>query len=141
MAFKHLFIVALLIAAAPAYADIFADLDRSLKITNQRQAVISDNLANADTPGYKAKNLLPLQSSSSIGLRRTSPMHIAGIGASSDAKVINDPNTRYETIDGNTVVIEDQMLKMTENNLEQRTTLGLMRKMTGLMRTAIGTGQ
>lgn len=128
----------LMAITSPAYADIFDDMQHSLKVTNKRQQIISQNLANADTPGYKAKKVLPLKPMNSIGLKTTSPTHITTTGWSGSSRIIEDNNTRYETLDGNTVVVEDQMLEMNKNNLEHRMTLGMLQKMTGLMRTAIG---
>lgn len=137
-------LLAIFICIIPAFAnaDIFKDMSESLRYMNQRQSVISQNLANADTPGYKAKKLQPMDSrGSSISLVTTSPKHISGNRYKGPARVVEDPNTRYETIDGNTVVIEDQMLKMNQNTLDYRATLGVMRKMSGLVRSAVSSGK
>jgi hypothetical protein len=61
-----------------------AALKLKMKYLAQNQAVISKNLANANTPGYKAIELKEPQynvgKAQGIGLATTSPMHINGRG-------------------------------------------------------------
>src|SRR5690606_25117364 len=82
----------------------------------QRQALVAQNVANADTPGYRARDLAPFetiyQTAPSVPLKVTRPGHADGgaslVGAMGrDAPDAEEPN-------GNTVSLEDQMLKAAE---------------------------
>lgn len=87
--------------------------ESALKLRGRRAEVLASNLANADTPNYKARDLdfrqiLADQSGGGqFGLRATNARHISGSGAG-----LQDPDLLYRTpnqpsLDGNTV--EDQV--------------------------------
>lgn len=82
-----------------------------------RQQVISENVANSDTPGFRAKDVRPfsemLDRSRVPGLALTNAGHISGRIASSIG-VREDQNAWDQTIDGNTVVLEQQAIKANE---------------------------
>jgi len=114
----------------------------------QRQKVLSQNIANADTPNYRAKDLKPfhfekLQKdvSSSIQVATTSASHI--IPASSrDLFDVNRRAESYEvTPDGNKVVIEEQLMKLNAVNGEHKLATSLHKKYVGLYRSAMSAPQ
>lgn len=130
---------------ALAQVDVFDAMKSKLRYLSARQSVISQNIANADTPQYKAKDLESVnfmeaqtQKSRSVGLTTTHPGHIGGQRSSMPYKTTSFTSA-YETApNGNNVVLEEQTVNMTQNNLEYQTTVNLMRKLNGLMKTAIG---
>ncbi|MEM8823431.1 MAG: FlgB family protein [Pseudomonadota bacterium] len=74
-----------------------------------RQAVVATNVANADTPGYRATDLEPFSPGArDDGMRRTHPGHLGAEEAAARRVAIeavaNDPN-------GNNVTLEDQILR------------------------------
>lgn len=84
-----------------------------------RETLIAGNVANANTPGYQATDLEPFSSvlaSTHMSMATTSPLHLT---PSQDelnaAHVINDESSD-ETISGNTVRLEDEMMKLGEVN-------------------------
>lgn len=98
-------------------------LAHALDLRSERHRVITANIANQDTPGYKAmelnfKDALSSASGSSLlPLQRTDPSHLSsagGISASSHAVVSPGASQR---LDGNTVNGEQEMAKLAENTL------------------------
>jgi flagellar basal-body rod protein FlgB len=84
--------------------------EQALRVRGQRAQVLANNLANADTPGFKArdidfKGILQGQSQLSVGstsMKTTSSGHIAGQTLSSDNNMMYRTPTQ-PSIDGNTV--------------------------------------
>lgn len=113
----------------------------------QRQAMLSQNIANADTPGYSAQDLKPfsfeaaMKSLPTMTTAATQPMHFvkSGIARSS---IKNVPERRpFEVAPaGNGVVLEEQVTKATETAIEYQHITNLYRKSVNLLRTAIGRG-
>lgn len=105
-----------------------------------RQKVIAENVANADTPNYQPKDLKPLkfkemlQKTSSSLLKPpaiTNSKHLTStITSRSDSK-FNAPKTEssYDTSPtGNSVNLEEQLMKMSNNQLDHRLTTTIYKK-------------
>ena len=109
-----------------------------------RQAEISRNVANADTPGYRAKDVLPFQdvygSDTGLTARATRPGHMAGL-----APVVRDPtiiDMRSEpSPNGNSVSLETEMLKAAEVRQSHGLALAVYKSSLDMMRTALGRGR
>lgn len=86
-----------------------------------RQEVLAQNVANADTPDYQAKDLAPLDFSkeltaASLSLDRTNPAHLAATGADSP---FASRNAGYEIRPrGNSVSHEDEMMNVATNQMD-----------------------
>jgi flagellar basal-body rod protein FlgB len=86
-----------------------------------RQEVLAENVANADTPDYQAKDLAPLDfsrqlSAASLSLDRTSPEHIASTSADSQ---FASKGAGYEIRPrGNSVSHEDEMMNVATNQMD-----------------------
>jgi flagellar basal-body rod protein FlgB len=109
---------------------------------DERQRVIAENVANADTPGYVGRDLnqpadfaAALRGGGPLSMTRTSAMHIAPTGAAArfDARSAPDSET---TLDGNSVVVEEQMLKMAESRMAYDAAIGLYQKSMQMLRMA-----
>ena len=109
---------------------------------DERQRVIAENVANADTPGYASRDLsqpadfaAALRQGGGLRMTRTSAMHIAPAGpvAHFQAKAAPDSET---TLDGNSVVVEEQMLKMAESRMAYDAAIGLYQKSMQMLRLA-----
>lgn len=115
----------------------FKILEGLVQAANIRQKVISSNIANVDTPGYKAKdvkfnNLL----SSEKKLLTTNPKHVGGGNAStvsSTAKV--EDNLSWE--DKNNVELNVEVAKMTENALLHDTAVTILSSKIRMYKNAI----
>ena len=109
---------------------------------DQRQRVIAENVANADTPGYVARDLKTptdfaqaLQGGGGVRLARTAPGHIAPAGPAVRFEAQASPDSET-TLDGNAVVVEEQMLKMAESRMAYDTAISMYQKSMSLLRMA-----
>lgn len=82
------------------------------------QQVVAENIANADTPGYKAKSVSPfaelIDGARSGGVKTTHAAHIQGGGRVGNVRVTTDSAPWETSIDGNSVVLEQQTLQASE---------------------------
>jgi flagellar basal-body rod protein FlgB len=108
----------------------------------ERQRVLAENVANADTPDYRPRDLAPpnferaLQTAS-LTLATTSPEHIAGGGGGSQFADAND--LHYEVRPrGNAVSHEDEMLKLAGNQMDYDAVASLYTHSLALIKTAVG---
>lgn len=108
-----------------------------------RQSVIAQNIANADTPGYRAKDIASFsevygEDFSGIGLRATRPGHMTDSGASARYQV--EPTTAFaaESPNGNDVSLEDQMMRSVAAQQSHELALGVMRKSLDILSMSIG---
>ncbi|WP_306029854.1 flagellar basal body rod protein FlgB [Stappia sp. MMSF_3263] len=124
---------------------LFQALKSKMQWHQSRQGVLAENVANADTPGYAGKDLKAfsfqdVMAQRSVGLQtsRTSTSHLVGSMMRETGNVERDETTGFEiTPDGNSVVLEEQMMKVTENQMDYQTVASLYQKGLGLIRTAL----
>jgi flagellar basal-body rod protein FlgB len=109
-----------------------------------RQKLLAENVSNADTPGFQPKDLkVPTftpkgaVAGGGIGIERTNPNHLAG----GSARTGEDPRfaRRFEvTPSGNAVSLEDEMLKVAQNQSDYQLAATLYQKSLQMLRTAVG---
>ncbi len=122
---------------------IFVGMDRALRVHGQRMGVVANNLANADTPGYKARDVdfravLSEAQAASAGLRTTHAGHLAGADGGAAPRLWRVPS--QPSADGNTVDAPMEQARFAEASLRYEATLRFIDgKVKGLI-TAI-TGQ
>ncbi len=117
----------------------------------RRQEVLAQNVANADTPNYKPSDLKAFNFTEMVkrqqmqqgrGLATTSPMHFAGTRAQTSPFAESQNTAPFETApNGNAVVLEEQMAKLGETQIQHRLTSELYRKHIGMIKIAIGKGR
>src|SRR5690606_3229697 len=110
------------------------------------QEIISSNVANSETPGYKAKRLdfesalaRALDVDGEMGMQMGSDRHFnVGSGGFDNLQpeLYNDPNGVVSE-DGNTVDRESEMTRMAENKILYDALVQLMNKKLGLMKYAV----
>ncbi|AWN45601.1 flagellar basal body rod protein FlgB [Methylobacterium terrae] len=126
---------------------VVAMLRNRMQWQQTRQKVLAENVANADTPGFRARDLkeprfrpdgavaaagLPV-----IGMERTSGLHLASAGGGGPSE--ERTGTRFEmTPSGNAVSLEDEMLKAADNQSDYQLASLLYRKSLQTLRTAVG---
>lgn len=122
-------------------------LSKKMEWLNQRQAVISENVANSDTPHYKPKDLVPFSFQTALGLQKeltptqTNPGHMSGTVRKDGPGRVAKERRPYETKpDGNAVVLEEQMVKMSDTQIDYNTITNLYKKNVAMLKTAIGHG-
>jgi flagellar basal-body rod protein FlgB len=116
---------------------------------NQRQDVLTQNVANADTPGFVARDLKPQDFSEELR-QSQDPMHSAGQLTITDPRHISitsstsAPYQDYEVRDaeanpnGNSVSLEQEMIKVSDTEAQFQAASNLYAKTITMMKTAIG---
>lgn len=130
---------------------LFAMLKGRMTYLSARQRVIAENVANADTPGFTPRDIkapsfeqtlraggVTTSSAGTGGLARTSPGHMAGPpGAAANAGFTPHRAPDSETrLDGNSVVLEEEMLKMAESRMNYDAAISFYQKSLNLLRMA-----
>ncbi len=105
--------------------------EQALKFRALRNQVLSSNIANADTPNYKARDVsfadaMSSVSHDSLSMTKTSDLHKNAWGQTSDGtrtlyRVPNQP-----TLDGNTVEVDVEQAEFAENALQYRASLAFL---------------
>jgi flagellar basal-body rod protein FlgB len=132
---------------------LFSMLQNKLGYLSERQKIIAQNVANASTPGFTPSDLKPFdqqpgmdpQASARIVAQpaRTESGVSLGAPVASHAPVqprsyISETAPDSETtLNGNQVVLEEQMLKMSESRSDYDAAIGFYQKSLGLLHLAI----
>ncbi|MBI1210919.1 MAG: flagellar biosynthesis protein FlgB [Alphaproteobacteria bacterium] len=127
--------------------DILSSLKTKLAWLNDRQAILSRNIANASTPGFVPQDLTPPDFSAALAeasrggfFATTNSKHMRGRSlANGTSHAIDKPDSQTSP-DGNRVVIEEQMMRVAETQLQYAEATGLYKKVFSLWRTALGAG-
>lgn len=106
-----------------------------------RQSAIAQNVANADTPNYRARDIVSFDeafhAADTSALRRTRTGHLADDRVGADwARFVDAPGP--SSPNGNTVSLETEMLKATEVKGAHDRALAIYRSSMTILRTAIG---
>jgi flagellar basal-body rod protein FlgB len=120
--------------AVPQY-DPLSFGEKALKLRTFRQQILGNNLANSDTPGFKARDVrfadvLKAQlegtaSSFDVSLARTNPTHIAGNLTKEDPRLLyRVPN--QPSMDGNTVDADVELSEFTKNSVFTESALNML---------------
>jgi flagellar basal-body rod protein FlgB len=124
---------------------LFAMLRERMSWLHQRQDVLSQNVANADTPGYVARDLKPLDFEATLGtmnsgaaLTTTNARHIALTPSHASKFEDHETPDQESSPDGNAVSLETEMIKVSENQADFQAAANLYAKSITLMKTAIG---
>lgn len=124
---------------------LFASLKKRMHWISDRQEVLAQNIANADTPGYRAKDLKPYdfqwlvqREKMHVKIEGTDPSHI-GMRDTRIRDFAEERNRKpYETAPaGNQVVLEEQVMKMNETQIDHQLTTELYRKNMDLFKIAM----
>jgi flagellar basal-body rod protein FlgB len=121
---------------------ILAMLRTRMEWHQERQRVLAENVSNADTPNYQARDLMPPDfgrelSAASLDLARTDPEHLAAEGIGS--QFASDTGGRFEVRPrGNSVTHEDEMMKVASNQMDFEAVSSLYTRSLALIKIAIG---
>ncbi|MBI1683922.1 flagellar basal body rod protein FlgB [Caulobacter hibisci] len=134
---------------------LFAMLKSRLGYLNERQKVVSQNVANADTPGYQPRDLKAYTFQASLDAQATGSSYRGGGSApagpvrmlatsgghmapASQATPWRSPQgaDSETTLDGNSVSLEDQMLKMTDARMNYDAAVSFYQRSLAMLRTA-----
>ncbi len=121
---------------------IFSMLRTRMQWHQERQRLLAENVANADTPMFRPHDLAPLEfrralsaAERTVTLARTDSAHLAG--GSSAAFASRSFATEVRPA-GNAVNLEDEMMKVASNQMDHQAAASLYSRSLGLFKTALG---
>jgi flagellar basal-body rod protein FlgB len=126
-----------------AQTPFFSLLRTRLDQLSERQRLISENIANASTPGYRPRDLdttgfermlASAAGGRGLAMSRTSAAHMTPSGSVSARIVTRDD--AETTIDGNAVILEEEMARAAETRMSFETGIALYQKGLELVRMA-----
>ena len=128
---------------------ILAALRTRMQWHQERQRVLAENISNSDTPNFKPRDLVEPKFDrngvsatgpmGSLAMMRTSGDHMAA--ASGGGQSFADRKGSFQTRPaGNAVNLEDEMLKVSANQMDYAAATSLYGKSLHLLKTAIGKG-
>ncbi len=109
----------------------FAHHEQALKFRALRNQVLSSNIANADTPNYKARDVdfdsvLRGETTSQVRMTRTSDLHQSSNSRGNLGATINYRVPTQPTLDGNTVETDVEQAAFAENAVQYRATIAFL---------------
>ena len=116
--------------------------EQALKFRARRNQVLSSNIANADTPNYKARDIdfgaaLKKAQTQSISLTRTSELHKQAWSTARDGGPLMYRIPMQPTLDGNTVETDVEQAAFAENAVKYRASLSFLDGKLRTLRLAI----
>jgi flagellar basal-body rod protein FlgB len=124
----------------------FSVLEKSMNLRSQKHNLLVSNIANADTPNYKAFDILVEEEmgktagGAKLPLNQTQPVHFSlnGTADTIGPEVIQVEKPIYDfNIDGNTVDVDKTMFKLSENGLMYNASAQMISKKFQLLTSAI----
>lgn len=129
---------------------LFKAIDAKMNYLSQRQRVISQNIANVDTPGYKPRDLTKVDfgsvlkdvnksSHDSVSLATTNNKHLPLANDVATAQEFKQRKLFEIAPSGNAVVMEEQLLNSNQTVTDYNLMTNLYQKQVGFIKIAIGT--
>lgn len=111
-----------------------------------RQSLLAENVANAETPGYRGRDLaaytfadqMKANSTAQVTTLTTNPNHLVAQSRGDNGFGLTDAQTFEITPEGNGVTLEDEMMKVTANQMDYQAITTLYTRSIKLIRTALG---
>jgi flagellar basal-body rod protein FlgB len=127
---------------------VLSMLRARMQWTQARQSLIAENVANADMPGFRPRDLAELRfdragatASASPGLALTAPGHIAPAGAQDGAGAETRRAKTFEVVpSGNGVNLEDEMMKAGDNQADYQLAASIYQHSLTTLKIAVGKG-
>jgi flagellar basal-body rod protein FlgB len=125
------------------FDNIFGIHEQALLLHGQRLGVLAANLANADTPGYKARDidfsavLSGTQGETELPLQVTQASHITFSDAEQPSAELKYRNPYQSSLDGNTVEMPVEQAAFSENNVRYQASLNFINLQISDMQLAI----
>ncbi len=131
------------------FKGVFPVLEKALDLRSMKHSLIVSNIANKDTPNYKAFDLIveeELEKSMGKGdptdLKTTHDGHLCGKRSDRiNGKSVNDADQFFHRRDNNSVDIDKEMAKLSENNLLYNALAQILSRKFGGLKDVIKGGQ
>ena len=128
---------------------LFQALGAKMEYLDTKQKVIAQNISNADTPNYRAREisdvdfgrvLSDVTGSKKVRMASTNAGHMPAAGEVSKGKNVKQKTTYEVAPSENSVILEEQMMRANETSIDHTLMMNIMRKNIGMIRTALGQG-
>ena len=125
---------------------VFAALTDKMRWHQARQGLLAENVANAETPGYRGRDFRQYDfgdrqggfSSATVTTSATQPTHFS-VSSGDGSGFAAQGMANFEiTPEGNGVSLEDEMMKVTTNMMDYQAATGLYTKSIKILKTALG---
>ncbi len=124
---------------------LFSMLRTRMQWHQDRQQVLADNVANADMPKFRPRDLVPpeinkpsLGKSAPLNVMQTDSGHLSGLSGNNSAQFRTTTGGYEVRPSGNAVDLEDEMIKVAANQMDYQTATTLYSRSLNLLKTALG---
>ncbi len=120
-----------------AGTDIFSLAEQRLAWLDRRSSVLAENIANADTPGYRPRDLLPFAQALAQAVvvpQRTSPLDLPALAPAVGESRTDDSGTAP---DGNGVHVDVELTKLADTETAQNLVTSVWKSYVGMYRTVL----
>ncbi len=125
---------------------LFSAMKQKMHWHQDRQGLLAENVANAETPGYQGRDLKAFSFKQQLGqfsvaqvtTSTTNTKHLQISIGSNGGFGAQRMNSFEVTPEGNAVTLEDEMMKVTANQLDYQMVTTLYTRSMGLYRSALG---
>ncbi|MDX1737524.1 MAG: flagellar basal body rod protein FlgB [Alphaproteobacteria bacterium] len=125
-------------------ATLMGMLNEKMSWAAQRQKVIAQNIANADTPKYQARDLKPLEFERTFGnvnskvvLKTSRPGHLTSNRGEGTYDLARTGSSYEISPNGNRVILEEQMMRLNETNSDHKLAANIFKKYAQMYQTAL----
>lgn len=122
---------------------LFSFITQRMNWLGERQKLLTENIANADTPGFVSRDLKKFDVAAAgraaggrIELAVSDPAHAAGT-RSSTAFATQKNKPLETTISGNTVSLDQELMKAADTAMDYQLVTNLYRKQLGMLRSVL----
>jgi flagellar basal-body rod protein FlgB len=127
---------------------LFARISRRMHWLGNRQGILAENVANANTPGYRARDLQELKfrdlvaggQKGPLRLAATDAAHLAPTRPRADFAARELRDDLDPKVTENSVDLETELAKVAETSIQHQTMTNLYRRHMAMLKTAIGRG-
>ena len=123
---------------------LFSMLRTRMQWHQERQRVLAENVANADTPRFQPRDLVAPNfdprrpPTSELALTRTSSAHLSGAAGGNRFQTDRGNGGFEARPSGNAVSLEEEMMKVANNQMDFQAATSLYTRGLGMLKTAIG---
>src|SRR3954451_1883286 len=125
----------------PSKIGLFDLAEKRLTWTAQRQTVLAANIANANTPGYQARDVTPfaqvLAATGTLAPSQTQQNHLSGTPPIGLASLTRQPS-QARGLDKNAVALDEQLTKVADTETTQSLVATIWKKYVGMFGLALG---
>jgi flagellar basal-body rod protein FlgB len=129
-----------------ANVPLFQAIKQRMAWLKERQTLLAQNVANADTPGYVPQDLKPVDfralvsgHNKPLAMTITAPNQLSGTGRVGQFAPVAEPAPE-RTLSGNAVDLESEMTKVAQNAADHQLVADIYRKQMSMLKSVLGRG-